>query len=233
MKEHYTIFCIFKLEPAYFYLFINFVDLVFNNFNMRSTIIEITDKKQKEYQYLYKFELIMIKIVNNMNHFLVFFGIICFFIYIIKHKFKTRIHKFYAVIRTVICFIRSIVYFFTTFFYLKVWWHGFKAHYLRFNLAVSVILLAIEVFDVVWCFYLIEIVFRKKKKVVEDERLSQVGKADDPVENVVSEYSSQLISVEKFEEESVVEGLEQGGSKGLEDVGSIKSGVNLQNDTKL
>ncbi len=140
MKDHYTIFCIFDLEPAYFYLFINFVDLVFNNFNMRSTIIEITDKKEIEYRYLYEFEKVMIKLVNNMNHFLVFCGIICFFIYIYKHKFRTLVHKFYACIRVVICFARTVIYFFTSFFYVKVYWHGLKAHhYLKTNLIISII----------------------------------------------------------------------------------------------
>lgn len=33
MKQFYTVFVIFDLEPKYFYMWVNFVDLIFNQFD--------------------------------------------------------------------------------------------------------------------------------------------------------------------------------------------------------
>ena len=72
-----------------------------------------------------------------------------------------------------------------------------KAHYLKTNLIISIVLLAIEIFDVVWCFYLIEIIFRKRPpKKINDSKLD-----DTVVEDFKkSGFSSQLIDDEKFSE---------------------------------
>ena len=40
MKEFYTISMIFDFKPKYFYLLVNFVDIVFNNFNMQNSVQE-------------------------------------------------------------------------------------------------------------------------------------------------------------------------------------------------
>lgn len=44
MKKNYSIFFIFELEPLYFYLWVNFVDLVFKNFSMDKSLIVYEEK---------------------------------------------------------------------------------------------------------------------------------------------------------------------------------------------
>ena len=70
------VFFFFSLEPVFFYLFVNFIDLVFNNFNLNEKMLESTNEEFRN------IETVLLILVNNMNRFLLFLGVITYFIYI-------------------------------------------------------------------------------------------------------------------------------------------------------
>lgn len=44
MKKYYSILCFFKLKPVSFYLYLNFFDLIYNNFNMSEAMIKSSNQ---------------------------------------------------------------------------------------------------------------------------------------------------------------------------------------------
>lgn len=148
MKEKYTVFFIFDLQPIYFYLWVNFIDLIYNNFNMQNgDIIEDTGT-------LIELEKILVKSINIITQILFALGILTFFIYIYKQTYKTVLHKGYVMMRFFICFSRTSLYFITFLVYLKMVFVDLMTTHRWFNFITSGFLLILEINDVIWCFYL-------------------------------------------------------------------------------
>lgn len=80
MKKNYSVFFIFELEPIYFYLWVNFVDLVFKNFSMDKSLIVYEEK------WIEMFEYVLITISNTLNIILLILAVITYFYYIYKHN---------------------------------------------------------------------------------------------------------------------------------------------------
>lgn len=76
MKKYYSVFVIFDLEPKYFYMWVNFVDLIFNNFHVNTDVLENTDR---DIRLLIK---VFLKISNIMNLVMLYLGIVNYFIFI-------------------------------------------------------------------------------------------------------------------------------------------------------
>ena len=76
MKKFYTIFFIIDLEPKYFYMWVNFVDLIFKNFNLNPEGVV------KEEGYFKIFEKVLLKSSNLLNLVMLYLGIITYFIFI-------------------------------------------------------------------------------------------------------------------------------------------------------
>lgn len=76
MQKFYTIFFVIDLEPKYFYMWVNFVDLVFKNFNMDSGLI-LSDPGVTR-----TIEKVLLKTCNIMNIVMLYFGIVTYFIFI-------------------------------------------------------------------------------------------------------------------------------------------------------
>ena len=92
MQDFYIIFCFIKLKPASFYLWANFLDLVYNNFNVSRSQIKEDNSIQ----------LWLFYTVNTMNSLLLILGIFTYFIYIWKNTFRTLLHRSYVIIRYII-----------------------------------------------------------------------------------------------------------------------------------
>ena len=151
IRQRYTVLFFFDLKPHFFYLFVNFVDLLFNNFNMKPAQTE---------NFLRPIDNTLCLLVNTLNTFLMGFGILAFCIFIYIETFRSRFHKGYLILRWVICYIRAVVYITQTiiFFYAVL---TLKDGYLNyfFKLIVSLIILYIEINDIIWCYWLKDIIF--------------------------------------------------------------------------
>ena len=166
MKQNYTVLCFFKLKPVYFYLLLNFLDLMYNNFNLNETLIEKSNKAYLE------IELVILSIVNNLNRFMVLIAIACYFVYIYTQNYRTALHKIYIILRFCICFCRAIVYFFTFFFYCIVLLEDLDILGVYFNLVFSFVLLYLEINNVIWCFWLKDIIrFKGRVKQGKNKKL--------------------------------------------------------------
>lgn len=167
MKSHYNVFCFFDLKPVYFYLLLNFLDLMYNNFNLSVTLLE---KSNKDYLSI---ELIILSIVNNLNRLMVIVAIACYFVYIYFQNYRTYLHQGYVTLRFVICFCRAIIYFFTFFFYSLILLDDMDILGVYFNLFFSFALMYLEINNIIWCFWLKDIIrFKKvKKEVIERKTL--------------------------------------------------------------
>ena len=98
MKRRYTVFFVFHLKEHMFYLYINFIDIVFNNFSM--------DPTKPDFQM----ERYLTQTINFLNRFLILFAIACFFVYIYLESCKTVTHKVYIMVRILLVFLRLVVY---------------------------------------------------------------------------------------------------------------------------
>ena len=78
MQKFYTVFVIFDFRPQYFYLFVNFLDLVFNNFSLPTTMMEDADEN------LIALEILLIDLANNMNKILLGVGCLTYFIFLYR-----------------------------------------------------------------------------------------------------------------------------------------------------
>lgn len=76
MKKIYKILCFVNLKPVSFYLYLNFFDLIYNNFNMKESMIQTANKE------FYTIELYLLKVVNLMNRALLLLGVWTYFIFI-------------------------------------------------------------------------------------------------------------------------------------------------------
>lgn len=76
MKKFYTIFFVIDLEPKYFYMWVNFVDLIFKNFNVDSGIVVSSPGTVRI------IEKILLKTSNVMNIVMLYLGIITYFLFI-------------------------------------------------------------------------------------------------------------------------------------------------------
>ena len=101
-KKTFTLFLIFQLKPKYFYLYVNFLDIVFYSFNI--------DPDKLKYQ-TYPLTNMLIKIINGVNQLLLIIGVLTFIIYIFWLTYQSIFHKCYAVARIVICFCRFCLFF--------------------------------------------------------------------------------------------------------------------------
>ena len=132
----------------------NFLDLVFNNFNLSTSIMEDADEN------LIALEILMIDLANNMNKILLGVGCLTFFIYLYTQKIRTPVHKFYVFIRFIIIFTRLLIYIFMDIFYIKLYMEEEIVDLdIKLNFLGSLVLTYLEINDVVFCFYLKDIVF--------------------------------------------------------------------------
>lgn len=137
-------------------MWVNFVDLIFNNFHVNTDVLENTDR---DIRLLIK---VFLKISNIMNLVMLYLGIVNYFIFIYIQKIRTPVHKTYVIIRFIVIFSRFLIFFTILSFYLKYWYYSeieertFELYKTLFTSSLMVIL---EVNDIKWCFDLREIVF--------------------------------------------------------------------------
>jgi hypothetical protein len=156
MKKNYTVLCLFKLKPVYFYLLLNFLDLIYNNFNMNEKLIEKSNKT------FLKIEIIILTLTNNLNSIMVVIAIGCYFYYIYTQNYRTLLHKTYVYSRFTICFCRSVIFFFTFFFYCSILMEAYDILGVYYNLILSFFLMYLEINNIIWCFWLKDVIFFKE-----------------------------------------------------------------------
>lgn len=160
MKKFYSVFLIFDLEPKYFYMWVNFVDLIFNNFNVDSKVL---NNIQPDLRLLVK---ILLKISNLMNNLMLYLGILTYFIFIYIQKIRTPVHKAYVVIRFIVIFSRFVIFTGLLYFCIRYWYYCEEEERnwsLYKEIINSMVLVFLEFNDVKWCFDLREIVFHNEE----------------------------------------------------------------------
>lgn len=146
MWKNFPILCFFKLQPVSFYLYLNFFDLIYNNFNMSESMIQTSNKQ------FYLIQSWLVKIVNTMNRALLLLGVVTYFIFIWTFEYRTPLHKTYVVIRFIISCSRSVLYFFSFFFYITIviTENNYRENFR--SLVYSFILFYLEINNIIWCF---------------------------------------------------------------------------------
>ena len=71
-----SFFCFASLSPVYFYLYVNFVDLIFNNFK-----IDYSDANTN-FTELKKLEYLLIAVINSLNGFTFVLGVLIYFVFL-------------------------------------------------------------------------------------------------------------------------------------------------------
>lgn len=120
MRKYYTIFVIVDLEPKYFYMWVNFVDLIFKHFNMEPKNLDFLENTYKEIEILVK---VLLKICNYLNILMLYLGIITYFIFIYIQKIRTPIHKTYVIVRFIVVFSRFLIFLSIFIFYIRYWYN--------------------------------------------------------------------------------------------------------------
>lgn len=98
-----------------------------------------------------------------MNRILLLLGVVTYFIYLWIQDFRTPVHKAYVVIRFIISCARSILYFFSFFFYITNLIIEKDLSTFSANYVYSFILFYLEINNIIWCFWLKNIIFYDRK----------------------------------------------------------------------
>ena len=159
MRTKYTVFCLFDLKPHYFYLFVNFLDIAFNNFNLTPSG---TDHE------FHNLESVLCRIANSLNGFLTVFGLFAFFTFLYRETFNTMFHKIYIILRWLICYIRLAVFTlsFIVFLY-AILKQEIGIRSLILQLSISAIVVYIEINDVIWSYWLKQLIFADRDELKE------------------------------------------------------------------
>ena len=154
MAKKYTVLMFFHLEAPFFYLFINFVDLMFNNFSVQPTEFE---------HNLRGLEILLLLSINLFNVFLLFFGIIAFFTFLFLQTYKTVFHSMYIWSRLIITIFRTVFYVLSFLFYLYLTNDNPDVEFnVFFKLIFLGVMIFLEINDVYWGFLLRRIVSKKE-----------------------------------------------------------------------
>ena len=151
MSDRYVIFFFFPLEPPFFYLFVNFIDLMFNHFIMNPV--------EEDHKFR-KLEILILLVVNIFNLLLLGIGILTFFIFLLFQTYQTVFHKIYVYIRFIITIFRMLSYVLTVFFYIYLMKYNLLMDS-DFTTKIIMILLLVffEVNDIYWSVLLKRLVF--------------------------------------------------------------------------
>ena len=153
MAKTYTVLMFFELEAPFFYLFINFVDLMFNNFSVPP--IEIDHNMRG-------LEILLLLSINLFNVFLLFFGILAFFTFLFLKTYKTVFHSMYIWTRLIITIFRTVFYVLSFLFYIYLTNENPDVEFnVFFKLVFLGVLIFLEINDVYWGFLLRRIVNTK------------------------------------------------------------------------
>ena len=153
MAKKYTVLCFFHFKPHYFYLFVNFVDLMFGNFAI--TAINYDHK-------LKKIEDILVSITTVSVIMLYLIGILTFLIFLYFETYRTIFHSTYVYVRYVVTICRSIFFAMALSFYIYIIGdHPKMSLHIYFTITKLIIVLYISVNDVVWCHWLKELIIDK------------------------------------------------------------------------
>lgn len=142
--RQFTVFFGFYLKPTGFYLFINALDLVLQNFSIK-TINETYSGR--------KIEVTLFLVMNILNFALLGMAITAMLYYVINRDYRSFIHHTYVWVRFFIVFLLFVVYTIIFVFYIavgrkdKTLWNK-----LYFNLAMTIFWIFFEVYNFVWCF---------------------------------------------------------------------------------
>ena len=151
MTRKYRVLCCFDLKPIKFYLFVNIIDLLYNNFNLTPT----------KHQHSYKNEeLFLCRLANSINWFMTLFGLWALFLYLYKDCFDTLIHKTYISFRLIICQIRLAVFLLSFLMSLYILFYGYLGSLDSINAVITLIVIFIEINNIRWSYWVKEIIYQ-------------------------------------------------------------------------
>ena len=109
-QHKFVLFLFFPVTPTNFYLYLNFLDTFFNNFNF---------SKRNEFSKNTQLENLLIQFINDINQLLITIAVLSFLIFIIYETYRTIFHQIYAITRLIICMLRFILLFIFFCWYFK------------------------------------------------------------------------------------------------------------------